>query len=128
MKALPKISEAEYEIMKIVWKHAPVSTTEITEQLTKTTAWNPKTIQTLIRRLVTKGALSYEKQGRVFVYAPKIAQGEYVGEKSLSFLERYYDGKMANMLSAYLEHDPLSESELDALRALLSTKSKDKEA
>ena len=61
MKKLPQISEAEYEVMKIVWRHAPVSTNEITEKLTQTTSWSPKTIQTLIKRLVTKGALSYEK-------------------------------------------------------------------
>ena len=44
MGNLPQISEAEYEVMKIVWKHAPISTNEITEMLTKTTAWSPKTI------------------------------------------------------------------------------------
>lgn len=64
MKTLPQISEAEFEVMKIIWKHAPISTNEITEKLTQTTKWSPKTIQTLIKRLVTKGALSYEKQSR----------------------------------------------------------------
>lgn len=70
MKILPQISEAEFEVMKIIWKNAPISTNEITEKLTQTTKWSPKTIQTLIKRLVTKGALSYEKQSRVFVYTP----------------------------------------------------------
>ena len=55
MGTLPQISEAEYEVMKIVWKYAPVSTNEITEKLLRTTAWSPKTIQTLIKRLVAKG-------------------------------------------------------------------------
>lgn len=58
MKTLPQISEAEFEVMKIIWKHAPISTNEITDKLTRTTKWSPKTIQTLIKRLVTKGALS----------------------------------------------------------------------
>ena len=52
MKTLPQISEAEFEVMKVVWKHAPISTNEITEKLTQTTKWSPKTIQTLIKRLV----------------------------------------------------------------------------
>ena len=77
MKTLPQISEAEFEIMKIIWKHAPISTNEITEKLTQTTKWSPKTIQTLIKRLVTKGALSYEKQSRVFVYTPLIEEKIY---------------------------------------------------
>ena len=78
MKSLPQISEAEFEVMKIVWKYAPISTNEITERLVKTTTWNPKTIQTLIKRLVTKGALAYEKQSRVFVYTPLVDDNYYI--------------------------------------------------
>ena len=68
MSNLPQISEAEFEVMKIVWKYAPISTNEITEKLTQISSWSPKTIQTLIKRLVSKKALTYEKQSRVFVY------------------------------------------------------------
>ena len=60
--SLPQISEAEFEVMKIVWKYAPINTNEITEKLLQTTNWSPKTIQTLIKRLVTKGVLTYEIQ------------------------------------------------------------------
>ena len=66
MKALPKISEAEYEVMKVVWESAPISTNEVTDRLTATTDWSPKTIQTMLKRLVTKGALSYVKEGQFF--------------------------------------------------------------
>ena len=75
MSDLPQISEAEFEVMKIVWKHAPISTNEITDKLLQTTSWSPKTIQTLIKRLVTKGVLTYEKQSRVFVYTPVVKEG-----------------------------------------------------
>ena len=126
MKTLPQISEAEFEVMKVIWKHAPISTNEITEKLTRTTKWNPKTIQTLIKRLVTKGALSYEKQSRVFVYTPLIEEKEYICQESHSFLERYYDGDITAMLSAYIEDDKLSESEIDTLRSLLAKGSKNR--
>ncbi len=126
MKPLPQISEAEFEVMKVVWKHAPISTNEITETLTQSTKWSPKTIQTLIKRLVTKGALSYTKQSRVFVYTPLIREKEYIGQKSRSFLARYYDGDIMAMLSAYMEDDKLSESEIDTLRALLAKGSKNR--
>lgn len=126
MKALPQISEAEFEVMKVIWKHAPISTNEITEKLTKTTKWSPKTIQTLIKRLVTKGALSYEKQSRVFVYTPLIEEKEYIGQESRSFLKRYYDGDITAMFSAYIEDEKLSESEIDTLRSLLAKGSKDR--
>lgn len=106
--------------MKIVWKYVPISTTEITDKLLKTTSWSAKTIQTLIKRLVTKGVLTYEKQSRVFVYTPVIKESEYIGHESNSFLERYYNGDITAMLSAYIENDKLSETEIDTLRSLLS--------
>lgn len=124
MSTLPQISEAEFEVMKIVWKYAPISTNEITERLTRTTTWSPKTIQTLIKRLVTKGALSYEKQSRVFVYTPLVEEKEYIGRESNTFLKRFYDGDITAMVSAYLENDKLSESDIDTLRSLLSERSK----
>ena len=120
MKNLPQISEAEFEVMKIVWKYAPISTRDITEKLLQTTNWSPKTIQTLIKRLVTKGALTYEKQSRMFIYTPAVKENEYIGQESNSFLKRYYNGDITAMVSAYIENDRLSESELDALRSLLS--------
>lgn len=49
MSDLPQISEAEFKVMKVIWKYAPISTNEITDRLTKSTSWSPKTIQTLIK-------------------------------------------------------------------------------
>ena len=126
MSSLPQISESEFEVMKIVWKYAPISTNEITEKLTKTTTWSPKTIQTLIKRLVNKDALTYEKQGRVFVYTPLVEENKYIGQESNSFLKRYYDGDITAFISAYIENDKLSESDIDSLRSLLSKKSNTK--
>lgn len=124
MAALPQISEAEFEVMKIVWQYAPVNTNEITEKLLQTTAWSPKTIQTLIKRLVTKGVLSYEKQGRIFVYTPLVQESKYINQESDSFLDRYYDGDITSMLSSYLENGKLSETEINTLRSLLSKRPK----
>lgn len=107
MTRLPQISEAEFEVMKIVWQRAPVNTNEITECLEKTTSWSPKTIQTLIKRLVNKGALTYEKQGRIFVYTPLVGEKEYIGQESSSFLKRFYHGDLTEMVSSFLEEDRL---------------------
>ncbi|MDE6054471.1 MAG: BlaI/MecI/CopY family transcriptional regulator [Lachnospiraceae bacterium] len=123
MKPLPQISEAEYEVMRIIWKYAPISTNEIVEKLVAVTSWNPKTIQTLIKRLVTKHAITYEKESRMFVYLPLVEEREYISQESNTFLKKYYDGNIATMLSAYLDNDKLSESEIDDLRKLLEKKS-----
>ena len=58
----------------------------------------------------------------MFVYTPAVKEKEYVGQESNSFLKRYYDGDITAMVSAYIENDKLSESELDTLRSLLSQK------
>ena len=124
MRGLPQISEAEFEVMKVVWKYAPINTNEITEKLTQTTNWSPKTIQTLIKRLVSKKALTYEKQSRVFVYTPLVKEDEYIRRESNTFLNRFYDGNIISMLASYIEDDKLSEAEIDTLRSLLSEKHK----
>lgn len=120
MEKLPQISEAEFEVMKVVWKYAPINTNEVTEKLTQTTNWSPKTIQTMLKRLVSKKALTYEKQSRVFVYTPLVKEEEYIRQESNSFLKRYYDGNIASMLASYLEDDKLSDTEINTLRHLLS--------
>jgi BlaI family penicillinase repressor len=126
VNALPQISEAEFEVMKIIWKYAPINTNEITEKLTKTTAWSPKTIHTLIKRLVNKGAISHEKDGRVFVYTPRIKENEYVGSESRHFLKRFYNGDISRMLSSFIEDNKLSKAEIENLRSILSTSRKDR--
>ena len=125
MSALPQISEAEYEVMKIVWKYAPINTNEITEKLLATSSWSAKTIQTLIKRLVNKGVLTYEKNSRVFVYTPVVKESEYISQERNSFLNRYYDGDITAMLSAYIQNDKLSKTEIETLRALLSKRGGD---
>lgn len=120
MNDLPQISEAEYEVMKIVWKYAPINTNEITEKLVKSTAWSPQTIHTLINRLVKKKVLTYEKQGRIFVYMPLVKENEYIVRESKSFLERFFDGDITAMVSRYMNNNELSKTDIENLRFLLS--------
>ena len=122
MKKLPQISEAEYEVMKVIWKYAPINTNEITDKLLQCTDWSPKTIHTLIKRRAGKGAITYEKQSRVFVYTPLIQEQDYLKQESDSFLNRYFNGNISAMVSAYLEDDELSKSDIEELRSLLSRK------
>ena len=95
---MPQITEAEYEVMQIIWHNYPISTNEITEQLLQTTNWNPRTIQTLIKRLATKNIITYEKQGRDFVYTPLLNKEDYVSLWSQPFwiIEIYQRQKLMN--------------------------------
>lgn len=124
MDELPQISDAEYQVMKIVWKHAPISTNEVIERLAETSKWSPKTIQTLLFRLIKKKALSYKKDSRVFVYTPLVKEEEYLTQESRSFLDRFYDGTLNAMVLNFLEQDRLSKDEIDELRQILSERLK----
>ena len=123
MKALPQISEAEFQVMKIVWEHAPVSTNQVTEYLVRTTKWSPKTIQTMLKRLVQKKALTYVKEGRVFIYTPLFGHEDYVNQESRHFLQRFYNGNVVSMVTAFMDMEELSQQEVDELKELLSAHS-----
>ena len=127
MRDLPQISEAEFEVMKIIWKYAPISTNAIIEQLTKTTRWSPKTIQTMLLRLVKKGALAHKKEGRIFVYTPLIPRDEYRSRASKHFLDRFYDGALGSMVLNFIKEDQLSPDEIRELRDLLDGKDQENE-
>ena len=126
MNDMPKISEAEYEIMKAVWKNAPISTNEVVE-LFEGGNWSPKTVQTLLARLVKKGALGYEKRGRVFVYSPLIDEEEYRREESSSFLKKFYNGALNSMVLSFIDGDKLSPDDIDALTRILEKGAKGEE-
>ena len=116
MKKIPQITEAEYEVMQIIWHNYPISTNEITEQLLQTTNWNPRTIQTLIKRLATKNIITYEKQGRVFVYTPLLKEEDYI---------KFFNGNLSSMVSTFLDHRNLSKAEIDELKSLLEQENKE---
>lgn len=119
MKNLPQISEAELEVMKIIWKHPSINTNEVIEKLSKTSEWSPKTIQTMLLRLLKKGALNHYKEGRVFVYTPNVAESDYVENESHSFLNRFYNGTLNSMVLNFLENDKLSDNEINELYQIL---------
>jgi len=120
MRKKTEISEAEYQVMKVIWSAgAPISTNEVVERLETSTAWKPKTIHTLLSRLVKKGALQYEKEGRVFVYTPLVEESEILAQENDSFLNRFYNGALNPMVVNLLAQDKLSDADIAALRHIL---------
>jgi BlaI family penicillinase repressor len=120
MKRTPKISDTEWEIMRLVWAHHPITAADIIRRLTATDpSWHPKTARTLLARLVEKKALDYEERGRVYVYEPRVTEAECVAAASGSFVERVFGGSLTPMLAHFIEQKRLSAEELDELRHLL---------
>lgn len=124
MKYLPQISDAEFEVMDVIWKYAPISTNEITDRLAKTKDWSPKTIYTMLSRLEKKGVISHEKEGRVFVYSALIQKDAYLKAERSAFINHFFDGALNQMVVSYLNENDLTKNDIDTLQAILDKKRK----
>jgi BlaI family penicillinase repressor len=126
MKAKPRISEAEWEVMKVVWAKAPVSANDVIQNLVaKDHTWHPKTVKTYLTRLVNKEVLKFHKEGRAYVYVPLLNEKECVEAASKSFLERVFGGSLKPMLAHFVEREKLSRREIDELKRILDEGGKD---
>lgn len=114
-----KISEAEAEIMRVVWgSKGPITYSSIRAVLTQQKGWDSPTINTLTNRLVKKGALKQNKK-EVYYYTALISEGEYLQAKTQSFIQKVYGGNIKGLLSELLTYGDITQKDLEELRAQL---------
>lgn len=117
---LGKISEAEMEIMKIIWKkNERVTTGEILEELPKDNSWKTTTVMTLISRLVEKGILSMTKVGKLNHYSAKITEDEYKAIQADNFLEDMHNGSVKNFIATLFNNKKISKNDIAELKKWL---------
>jgi BlaI family transcriptional regulator, penicillinase repressor len=119
MSQIPRISETEWEIMKICWEKSPVTAQEIIGALSASDEWHPKTAKTLLNRLVKKRALGFKKVGRAYLYQPLVAERDCVTAESESFLDRVFGGSLQPLLAHFVQAKKLSAAEISELKRLL---------
>jgi BlaI family transcriptional regulator, penicillinase repressor len=119
MKKAPRISEAEWQVIKVTWRHSPCSAQEVIDALTPSCGWGSATIKTLLNRLLCKGALRFEKTGKSYLYFPVFTEAEFKAAESESFLNRVFDGALSPMISHFVRSRRLSRQELDELEQIL---------
>ncbi|MHC4478656.1 MAG: BlaI/MecI/CopY family transcriptional regulator [Planctomycetota bacterium] len=119
MSRTPKISESEWQIMRLLWGKSPLTANQIVDALSPATRWKDRTIRTLVNRLVEKDAVGYEKKGRKYHYYPQVTELECVRAESHSFLRRVYRGAMEPIFSAFMENEDLSQEDIADLRRIL---------
>ena len=123
MKKTPRISETEWEIMKVIWAEAPCPASRIIELLTRTDpTWHPRTAKAFLSRLMKKRVLGFEKKGRAYFYRPLVREGECVDAASESFLERVFGGSLKPMLAHFVERKLLSPKEIRELKEVLENR------
>jgi len=119
------ISEAETQVMEVLWAAAgPLSTEDIATELQGRQDWQLATIKTLLNRLLNKGALSAEKDGRRYLYTPLLRRADWVGEQASGLLDRLFGGSLAPLVAQFSSQRKLRPDELAALRKLLKDNEK----
>ncbi|MBM3880681.1 MAG: BlaI/MecI/CopY family transcriptional regulator [Verrucomicrobia bacterium] len=122
MKRSSRISDAEWTVMDLVWKRSPLAASDIVEELASRKGWHPSTIRTLVTRLVKKGALSAEPDGKRYLYRPRIQMEECTRRESRRFLERVFGGEPGTMLVNLVKQTELSREEIRQLKQILEEK------
>jgi BlaI family penicillinase repressor len=122
MKKLPKISAAEWEVLKVVWEQPALAAGEIADKLSSQKDWHPRTIKTLLARLVKKGVLDYKTAGNRYLYAPKVRKEDVIKQESQSFLDRVFDGVTAPMLAHFVKTAKMSPEDIRQLKQILAEK------
>lgn len=117
-----RVSEAEKNVMDVLWQESPLTSVEVVERLASQD-WSEKTVKTFLNRLVKKGVVSYQKDGRRYLYSPAIEREEFLADESEGFLDKVFKGNMKELLATFVHNKQLSQTELDYLKRLLEQES-----
>ena len=118
----PKISDAEWQVMRVLWKKSPLTVKEVIGILSKKTTWQSETIRTLVNRLTKKKAIGFEKKGKRHYFYPLLSEEECVKADTDSFLARTGTTMLKPILTTFIEKEQLSDKEIKELRQILSKK------
>jgi len=115
------ISDAEWQVMNVVWDSQPVEAQQVIDQLAANN-WSSATIKTMLHRLVKKKVLAFEQTGKRYLYRAAIGRSDCIRQASSSFLERVFGGAAAPALMHLVQTSTLTDDEVAELRRLLDCK------
>lgn len=118
-KASVAITEAEWDVMELLWEKSPRTSQEIVAHLEQTRGWKRATAITLLSRLAAKGALTTEPQGNRFLYTPAVERSACVADETRSFLDRMFGGALRPLVAHCAEHHSLTKKDVAELKTLL---------
>ncbi|MBL8278381.1 MAG: BlaI/MecI/CopY family transcriptional regulator [Pelomonas sp.] len=121
----PPISDAEAQVMRQLWQRAPQAADEIAAALSPQHGWALATVKTLLNRLLKKGAVTAERDGRRFLYAPAVPEDAWVADTGLSLIDRLFGGRLAPLVAQFASERKLNDDDVAALKALLKEQGHD---
>ena len=115
------ITDAELEIMQVLWEYGQCDLNTILDKLNRKSDKNKNTIKTLLRRLMLKGSVESKKMGLNTVYVPKVKKEKFLANENEQFLEKLYNGKMGNLLLNFVENKKVTKEERQRLIDILES-------
>ncbi|MEN1927179.1 BlaI/MecI/CopY family transcriptional regulator [Luteimonas sp. MJ293] len=114
-----QVSEAESIVMEVLWGRSPLGSDEVVAALAARSDWAEPTIKTLLNRLLKKGAIRAERDGRRYLYSPVLTRDAWVASQSEGVLDRLFGGRVAPLVAHFSERGKLSQDDIDELKRLI---------
>ena len=117
---MKNISEAELEVMQVLWAKGESTSLDIISEVKKKKEWKNNTIMTLVSRLVNKEFIEVIREDKsLLIYKPKVSEYDYKSKETNNFIEKLYNGSINNMLVAFAKSKKLSKNDLEDLIKLV---------
>lgn len=115
----PKLSDAEWKVMKLLWRKSPQPAYDVAQVLGKSEGWSPQTVKTLLNRLLKKGALKHKTYKNLYLYSPAVKESACVADESRSFLKQVFDDSVGSLMVHFAKSRKLSPAEIRELKQIL---------
>jgi len=116
---MERIAEGEYSVMEVLWDESPLTAAEVADRVPAARGWTLATVKTMLSRLLAKGALAHEQEGRRYLYRPAIRRADYVAEESGRLIDRMFGGRLTPLVAQLAARDRLSPADIEEIEALL---------
>lgn len=116
---IERISEAEQAVMEVLWRDSPLGATEVAERVDASRGWSDRTVKTLLSRLLAKGVIAHEEEGRRYLYRPVIEREDFVAQESGKLIDRMFGGRVTPLVAHLAERDLLTPRDIEEIEALL---------
>jgi len=114
-----RASESEMQVLSALWDKSPQTAADLTSRIGKINGWTQATVKTLLARLVQKGAVTAEADGRRYLYSPAIERADAVGEESQRFVDRLFGGRVSPLIAHLADREALTDTDIAEIEALL---------
>lgn len=114
-----RISDSEYAVMDVLWRQAPASAAQVGDALVDSRNWSIQTVKTLLSRLVAKGVVAAEEDGRRYLYRPLVEREDHASRESQRLVDRLFGGRISPLVAQFAERESLSDTDIAELKALI---------